>query len=186
MENSYLHSSHLFSLPEQDGSDAVITFECDDQLDQLKPPEKVWSAQLKNSFNVNHFQFDLHFKMRSISITDLCSSPTSLCLSTRSILGHKERSAYACISDLGFINARVGNIKRRIKTMFICFLILIIKKTLCKLLLTDYEWTIFSQVRPFSCDICQKMFTRVEILKRHIKTHMVDKVRYPNNCQRQS
>ena len=32
------------------------------------------------------------------------------------------------------------------------------------------------KMRPFGCDICQKMFTRVEILRRHLKTHMDDKV----------
>jgi hypothetical protein len=32
------------------------------------------------------------------------------------------------------------------------------------------------KVRPFSCDICNKMFTRIEILRRHLKTHMEDKV----------
>jgi len=31
------------------------------------------------------------------------------------------------------------------------------------------------KVRPFSCDICHKMFTRVEILRRHLKTHMIEK-----------
>jgi len=29
--------------------------------------------------------------------------------------------------------------------------------------------------RPFECDICHKMFTRIEILRRHMKTHMVEK-----------
>jgi hypothetical protein len=35
------------------------------------------------------------------------------------------------------------------------------------------------KVRPFSCDICNKMFTRIEILRRHLKTHMEDKVPRP-------
>lgn len=29
--------------------------------------------------------------------------------------------------------------------------------------------------RPFECEICHKMFTRVEILRRHMKTHMLEK-----------
>ncbi|XP_023338084.1 zinc finger protein 90 [Eurytemora carolleeae] len=32
-----------------------------------------------------------------------------------------------------------------------------------------------SKVRPFECNICHKMFTRVEILRRHLKTHMIEK-----------
>lgn len=31
------------------------------------------------------------------------------------------------------------------------------------------------KMRPFGCDICRKMFTRIEILRRHLKTHMEDK-----------
>jgi len=31
------------------------------------------------------------------------------------------------------------------------------------------------KARPFECDICHKMFTRIEILRRHLKTHMLEK-----------
>ena len=30
--------------------------------------------------------------------------------------------------------------------------------------------------RDFECELCNKKFTKVEILKRHIKTHLKDKV----------
>ena len=31
-------------------------------------------------------------------------------------------------------------------------------------------------VKPFECELCKKQFTKIEILKRHIKTHMKEKV----------
>ena len=31
-------------------------------------------------------------------------------------------------------------------------------------------------VKPFECELCKKQFTKIEILKRHIKTHLKDKV----------
>ena len=30
-------------------------------------------------------------------------------------------------------------------------------------------------VKPFACELCKKQFTKIEILKRHIKTHMKEK-----------
>ena len=30
--------------------------------------------------------------------------------------------------------------------------------------------------KPFECELCKKQFTKIEILKRHIKTHLKDKV----------
>ena len=33
-----------------------------------------------------------------------------------------------------------------------------------------------SMPRDFECELCNKKFTKVEILKRHIKTHLKDKV----------
>lgn len=30
--------------------------------------------------------------------------------------------------------------------------------------------------KPFECELCRKQFTKIEILKRHIKTHLKDKV----------
>ena len=33
-----------------------------------------------------------------------------------------------------------------------------------------------SGVKPFECELCKKQFTKIEILKRHIKTHLKDKV----------
>jgi len=32
-----------------------------------------------------------------------------------------------------------------------------------------------SGVKPFECELCKKQFTKIEILKRHIKTHLKDK-----------
>jgi len=32
-----------------------------------------------------------------------------------------------------------------------------------------------SLVKPFECELCKKQFTKIEILKRHIKTHMKEK-----------
>ena len=31
-------------------------------------------------------------------------------------------------------------------------------------------------MKPFECELCKKQFTKIEILKRHIKTHMKEKV----------
>ena len=31
--------------------------------------------------------------------------------------------------------------------------------------------------KPYECELCKKQFTKIEILKRHIKTHMKEKVR---------
>ena len=31
-------------------------------------------------------------------------------------------------------------------------------------------------IKPFECELCKKQFTKIEILKRHIKTHMKEKV----------
>ena len=33
-----------------------------------------------------------------------------------------------------------------------------------------------SLIKPFECELCKKQFTKIEILKRHIKTHMKEKV----------
>ena len=33
-------------------------------------------------------------------------------------------------------------------------------------------------VKEYECELCNKKFTKVEILKRHIKTHIKDKVRF--------
>ena len=30
-------------------------------------------------------------------------------------------------------------------------------------------------MKPFECELCKKQFTKIEILKRHIKTHMKEK-----------
>ena len=35
-----------------------------------------------------------------------------------------------------------------------------------------------SLIKPFECELCKKQFTKIEILKRHIKTHMKEKVVY--------
>eukprot|EP00091_Calanus_sinicus_P023871 TRINITY_DN8293_c0_g1_i1.p1 TRINITY_DN8293_c0_g1~~TRINITY_DN8293_c0_g1_i1.p1 ORF type:complete len:217 (-),score=59.74 TRINITY_DN8293_c0_g1_i1:150-800(-) len=32
-----------------------------------------------------------------------------------------------------------------------------------------------SLIKPFECELCKKQFTKIEILKRHIKTHMKEK-----------
>jgi len=32
-----------------------------------------------------------------------------------------------------------------------------------------------NSVKPFECELCKKQFTKIEILKRHIKTHLKDK-----------
>ena len=37
-----------------------------------------------------------------------------------------------------------------------------------------------SLIKPFECELCKKQFTKIEILKRHIKTHMKEKV-YTSN-----
>ena len=40
-----------------------------------------------------------------------------------------------------------------------------------------------NSVKPFECELCKKQFTKIEILKRHIKTHLKDKV---NHSERSS
>ena len=42
---------------------------------------------------------------------------------------------------------------------------------------TEEEEMDSDAAKPFECELCKKQFTKIEILKRHIKTHLKDKVR---------